>query len=287
LIRTQELEPQPDPGEENPGGESEGAEDETPLEQDPQVPGLASPLTLACDIADLWASLTPNTFYRGRFYVICDGEQYQSANIEFTTWESEDCPSIGYHDLTPNTWYHEYVDDVLEQGLMGSTPSDILVFSPDQVTTRSMIVTILYRLSGEQESASDQTKAEWRDACLARYTDVPADSWYMEAVAWAAARGVVNGTSDTTFSPDDVISREQFAVMLYRFADRIQDVSGRADLSVFADVYQISDWAWEAVSWANKEGLLSGKGDNILDPQGQATRAEAATLISRFVDWIR
>ena len=286
LIRAQEPE-QPDPGE----GGSEGPEEETqPGDnggEETVAPGLDTPVPLVCNIASLWGSLKPNTRYCARFYVICDGKQHQGANMEFTTWESEDCPSIGYRDLTPEIWYHEYVDDVLEQGLMGSTRQDILLFAPEQVTTRATIVTILYRLSGEQETASEQTKAEWREACLTRYEDVAADSWYTEAVGWALANGVVNGTSETTFSPDDVISREQFAVMLYRYADRVQDVTERADLSVFTDAAQISDWAWEAVSWANAEGLLNGKGENLLDPQGQASRAEAAALISRFVDWIQ
>ena len=108
-------------------------------------------------------------------------------------------------------------------------------------------------------------------------------TWYTDAVAWAAANGIVTGVSDTTFAPDAAITRESLAVILYRYAAMNEQAQGeKGDLTAFADGASVSDWAVDAMAWAVGEGILTGKSGNTLDPQGTATRAEVATILMRF-----
>ena len=147
-------------------------------------------------------------------------------------------------------------------------------FSPQQTTNRAMIVTILHRLEGTPAPGAQ-----------APFTDVPADQYYAEAVAWAAANSIVNGTSETTYAPLNNITREQMAAILYRYAQyKNYDVSGSADLSAFTDAASISDYAVSALQWAVDAGLINGKGNGILDPKGSATRAEVSAILSRFCE---
>jgi len=137
-----------------------------------------------------------------------------------------------------------------------------------------MIVTILHRLEGEPSSQESTA-----------FLDIPLDAWYADAVAWAAEHGIVVGYSDTAFGPNDPITREQMAAILYRYAQyKGYDVSAQADLSKFTDTGKISAYALPALQWANAEGLINGKGNGVLDPRGQATRAEAAAILMRFCE---
>ena len=120
-------------------------------------------------------------------------------------------------------------------------------------------------------------------AADAGFADVAVDDWYATAVNWAAANGIVNGISDDTFAPNDPITREQLAAMLMNYAQwKGQDTSARADLSHYSD--QPSTWAEDVVSWAVAEGLLAGVTDDELQPQGQATRAQVAAIMQRFLE---
>ena len=185
----------------------------------------------------------------------------------FTDADGE--PEKGYTDVPDGEWYAEAVQYVTERGLMNGTSET--TFSPMLSMSRSMLVTVLYRLAGEPEAGE------------CPFTDVPDGTWYTDAVAWAAANGIVTGVSETTFAPDAAITRESLAVILYRYADVKEQTQGeKGDLSAFADGASVSDWAVDAMAWAVGEGILNGKGGSTLDPQGTATRAEVTAMLMRF-----
>ena len=147
------------------------------------------------------------------------------------------------------------------------------LFSPNGTTTRAMIVTILHRLENQPASGSST------------FTDVPANQWYTNAVAWAAANGIVDGYGDGRFGPNDTITREQMAAILYRYAQfKGYDVSNTGNLSGYTDAAQVSEWARTAMGWANAQGLITGNTATTLNPTGSATRAEVATILMRFVE---
>ena len=171
-------------------------------------------------------------------------------------------------DVAPNAWYKDAVQYAYDNGLMTGT-SDT-EFAPEATTTRTMIVSILARLENVT-SAED-----------AGFADVSADDWYATAVNWAASAGVVSGTGDGNFSPNAAITREQLAAMLMNYsAWKGEDVSARADLSTYSD--QPSTWAEETMSWAVAEGLINGVTADQLQPQGNATRAQVAAILQRFL----
>jgi len=172
-----------------------------------------------------------------------------------------------FTDVAPNAWYKDAVQYAYDNGLMTGVSAN--EFAPDATTTRAMIVSILARLEGV-------TSAE-----AAGFADVN-DEWYATAVNWAANVGVVNGYEDNTFRPNQPITREQLAAILMNYAACIgQDVSARADLSNCTD--QPSTWAEETMQWAVAEGLISGVTNTELQPQGNATRAQVAAILQRFL----
>ncbi len=178
--------------------------------------------------------------------------------------------SLPFVDVPANMWYYGAVSYAYSRGLMNGVSAN--GFDPDGVTTRGQIVTILHRLEGEPAAAS-----------AGRFTDVAAGQWYTQAVNWAAEYGIVDGFGDGTFCPEDVITREQLAAILYRYT-RFKGVSTSASgsLAAFADAGSVSPWAVEALTWANGAGLINGKNGNLLDPTGSATRAEVATILMRI-----
>ena len=191
---------------------------------------------------------------------------------ETPTTPADPATGLPFTDVGPGDWFLENVKYVYEKGLMNGT-SDT-TFSPKKTTNRAMIVTILHRLEGTPAPGAP-----------APFTDVPAGQYYAEAVAWAAANSIVNGTSETTYAPLNNITREQMAAILYRYAQyKNYDVSGSADLSTFTDAASISDYAVSALQWAVDAGLINGKGNGILDPKGSATRAEVSAILSRFCE---
>ena len=178
---------------------------------------------------------------------------------------------LPFPDVTEGDWFYDAVVYAYETGLMDGVGDNL--FAPNSQTTRAQLVTILHRLAGEPEPGGDSG-----------FSDVAAGTWYTDAVAWAAQNGIVNGTTDTTFAPGDDITREQLAVILYRYAAyQGYDVSQRADLSGFGDASSISGYAQEALSWAHAQGLVLGFEDGSLRPQGTANRAQIAAVLMRFL----
>lgn len=178
---------------------------------------------------------------------------------------------LPFADVPASAWYYDAVRFVYERGMMAGTGNN--QFSPNVTTTRAMIVTILYRLENQPAAGSSN------------FTDVPADQWYTNAVAWAAANGIVGGYGDGRFAPNDIITREQMAAILYRYAQyKGYDVGNTGDLSRYVDASQVSGWALVAIGWANAQGLITGNTATTLNPNGYATRAEGATILMRFVE---
>lgn len=178
----------------------------------------------------------------------------------------ESCPMAAFMDADRSAWYHDGIHYCVEHGLMVGTSKT--TFSPNNATTRGMIVTILWRLEGSPLVSTSLN-----------YDDVKPEDWYGEAVRWADSAGVVTGYGNGKFGPNDTITREQMAAMLWRYAG-----SPKADgsLSSFVDGEQTSDWARLAMIWAVEQGLITGVGNDRLEPRGQATRAQAATILMRF-----
>lgn len=178
-------------------------------------------------------------------------------------------PDFPFADVAKGSWYYEGVRYAYENGLMSGTGEG--TFSPDLPTSRGMLVTILYRLAGSPAAGS------------ASFTDVAQGQWYADGVAWASANGVVSGYPDGSFRPNDTITREQMAAILYQYA-RIQGKldDSRADLSLFSDLDSLSAYAKEPMSWAVAQGLFSGVSADTLAPGGSTTRAQAAVILTAF-----
>lgn len=191
--------------------------------------------------------------------------------VSFVAIEDE-TPKADFADVAADAWYADAVQYVFENGMMSGTSET--TFSPDLTTTRGMIVTILYRL--ENEPAVTGTTA---------FTDVVADQYYANAVAWAAQNGIVAGSDATTFAPNNAITREQMAAILYRYAQfKGYDVSAKADLSTYIDAADVSAYATDAMAWASQTGLITGTSATTLSPAGQATRAQVATILMHFCE---
>ena len=182
----------------------------------------------------------------------------------------EPTPELPFIDVSEGDWFYDPVAWAYEEGLMTGTSAT--EFSPNLATTRGMIVSILHRLEG----------APTADA--AGFDDVADGAWYADAVNWAASEDIVAGMSADTFAPNDPITREQLAAILYNYAAyKGMDVSKRADLSGYTDAASISEWAEDVLSWANAEGLVNGMTETTLTPQGNATRAQVAAIFQRFL----
>ena len=181
----------------------------------------------------------------------------------------------GFTDVADTDWFADAVQYVSDNGMMNGTSQT--TFGPNETTTRGMIVTILYRLEGEPET--EATSA---------FADVAADMYYADAVNWAAANNIVTGYDDTSFGPDDTITREQMAAILYRYAQyKGYDVTtGGMALNEYTDAGQISEYAVPAMQWANENDLITGSTATTIEPQGNALRAEVATILMRFCEGI-
>lgn len=192
----------------------------------------------------------------------------------YAKWTEAPVSGLPFGDVKSADWFYNDVKYVYEKGMMAGTAAD--VFAPNTTTTRAMIVTILYRLEGSP--AVTGTSA---------FVDVPAGQWYTDAVNWAAANQIVKGTSATTFAPNDSITREQMAAILYRYAQyKGYDVTKKADLSGYSDNGQVSAYAKDALAWANAAKLINGVTNTTLAPQGNATRAQVSAILHRFCDGV-
>ena len=180
---------------------------------------------------------------------------------------------LPFRDVKATDWYYSAVSYAYENGMMGGTGGD--AFSPDAATTRGMIVTILHRLEGTP--AAEGTA----------FSDVAAGAYYANAVAWASENGIVGGYGNGKFGPDDPITREQLAAILYRYAQYAgRDVSVGEDTNIlsYTDFSDLSEWAIPAMQWACGAGLITGLGGGVLNPKGNATRAQAAAILMRFCE---
>lgn len=180
-----------------------------------------------------------------------------------------------FADVAADAWYADAVQYVYENGMMSGTSET--TFSPDVTTTRGMIVTILYRLEGSPDLSNENLGYP--------YADVDANAYYADAVYWARQNGIVSGMSAEQFAPNNAITREQMAAILYRYAQfKGYDVSAKADLSVYTDAAQVSTYATDAMAWANGAQLIAGTSQATLTPAGNATRAQVATILMRFCE---
>ena len=178
--------------------------------------------------------------------------------------------SLPFADVAEDAWFRSAVEYVYENGLMNGTTAT--TFTPNATTSRGMIVAILWRQAGSPTVDY-----------LMEFNDVAPTAYYGEAVRWAASEGIVGGYGDGRFGPNDTITRQQLAAILYRFAQQQgYDTSARADLSGYADLGAVSSYAVEALQWTNAEGLVNGTSATTLSPGGNATRAQAAVILSRF-----
>lgn len=175
--------------------------------------------------------------------------------------------------MKESDWFKKAVDYVTEKGLMSGTSDK--EFAPNLSTTRGIIVTTLWRLEGQPSA-----KAK------ANFTDVAEGEYYAEAVAWAAENNIVGGFGNGIFGPNDVITREQLASILYRYSKfkGYDTTQGGMSVCEFSDYSQLSNWAGESASWAVNAGLISGIGNSQLEPKVKATRGQVASILMHYCE---
>ncbi|MCH5351941.1 MAG: S-layer homology domain-containing protein, partial [Acutalibacter sp.] len=187
--------------------------------------------------------------------------------------KDETCPIWPYTDASTTAWYHDGVHYCIEKGLMKGYGNNI--WGPSNSLSRAMLTQILYNREGKPAVSGNIP-----------FTDVKGNTWYTKAVIWAEAKDVAEGYGNGRFGPNDPITREQLAAMLYRY-EQSQGGGFQGNWMFqmdFNDVADISGWAYEAICWCNMKGIVVGRGDGALDPRGNATRAEAAAMIMRYFE---
>ncbi len=181
--------------------------------------------------------------------------------------KDENCPMRRYTDINIEAWYHDGIHFCVENGLMNGEGNE--KFAPNAVLTRGMLAQILYNKAGRAAVTGNSA-----------FADVESGVWYANAVVWAAENGIVSGYGNGRFGPNDPITREQLAVMLYRHAG---SPTSPNLLLPFDDAENVSDYALDALRWAVEKDIMNGKGNGILDPKGRATRAEVAAMLQRYL----
>ncbi|WP_449240981.1 S-layer homology domain-containing protein [Desulfoscipio gibsoniae] len=177
---------------------------------------------------------------------------------------------LNFTDVTENAWYYDAVLYVDKNGLFSGTSNT--TFSPDVDMTRTMLVTVLYRLEGEPTVTAENS-----------FTDVEGGAWYANAVIWAVENGIVSGYGDGIFGTNDNTTREQMAAILYNYAKyKGYDITATTELAAYSDSGNISKWAETAMCWAVDKELISGTTATTLAPDGSATRAQVAAILMRF-----
>ena len=186
---------------------------------------------------------------------------------------SELCPTHHLSDVLVKAWYHDAVDHVVEHGIMTGTSAT--TFEPNTTLSRAMVAQILYNLEGQPDISEENLGYP--------YSDVDAEVWYGDAVYWARLNGVATGYEDNTFRPDKAVTREELAQMLYNYAQyKGITLPALGDLSKFLDGDKVSSWARTAMSWATGLGVINGYEDSTLEPGGDSTRAQAASILMNF-----
>lgn len=202
-----------------------------------------------------------------------DGKIFVTVRYDRRSHRLDGLGAVKYSDVADNAWYAPEVAEATQLGLVNGVSAT--QFAPEATASRAMLITILYRAQGSPAAAAPD------------FSDVPAGSWFTDAVGWGAKREIVLGFEDDTFRPDAAVTREQVAAILYRYASFCgYDTAARTPLERFDDAENVSDWAAEAVQWAVASGLLNGDrtgGRLLLQPQGSATRAQIAALLCRLL----
>lgn len=193
--------------------------------------------------------------------------EFQPVSASTTEPTPENSWSNPFTDVAESSWYYEAVRYVSENGLMNGVSST--VFAPEANLSRAMLAQILYNKAGKPSVTANST-----------FTDVTSGEWYSDAVTWAAANNIVGGYGNGRFGPNDNITREQLAVMLWRYAR--EPATAIKELN-FSDANEASGYALNALCWATENGIINGKGDNILDPKGFATRAQVAQMLMNYL----
>ena len=224
---------------------------------------------------ELAEGITPDDVTLVGTYTASDGiSTFRVTNTELHVGPGGEEPKFPFTDVKDGKWYTEAIKYVYYHGLMNGMTDT--TFEPNSNMSRAMLVTVLWRAEGSPAPKGTTP-----------FTDLKA-KWYKDAVAWAYENSIVKGMSDTTFAPNNSITREQIAAIFYRYAEfKGEDVSKRADISKFPDGSKVSKYARDAMSWAVAEGLISGTkvGDkDYLDPKGNATRAQVATILMRYLE---
>ena len=213
--------------------------------------------------------LTQDTTVYAKWEKIAEEVSEEPEEVE----ETEETETISFKDVKENDWFYEAVSYAVENGLMSGMSEDI--FAPNTPLTREMLAVVLYNVEGQPESAG-----------VNPFTDVKADIWYTDAILWANENGIVAGYDNGAYGVGDLITREQFATILYRYAQfkGYDTTQGGMAVREFSDYENISDYARPAMAWAVNAGIMGGMDDGTLMPQGKATRAEAATMLMNFCE---
>lgn len=215
---------------------------------------------------------TATATYEGKNYTDTKEVEVPALGHHYVDGVCDRCGAIKlpFTDVNEGDWFYDKVVYVYHNKLMTGTSET--TFEPNATLTRAMMVQILYNKEGRPAATTNGNP----------YTDVPKDQWYYNAVQWAYENKITSGTSETTFEPNSEVTREQFARFMYNYAGN-PAVSGKLD---FVDADQVSDWAYDAMVWANQNNIILGKkksdGSVVLDPRGNATRAEAATILMGY-----
>ncbi len=188
----------------------------------------------------------------------------------FTINKTPETAPMPYTDVKESHWYHDAVEYAFECGMMSGMTDT--TFGPNVATNRAMLVSVLWRFEGSPEGFKHS------------FSDVKASHYFDKAVAWAYQNGIVAGKSETRYAPNDKLTREQMAAILYRYAKYAgKDTTAEADLSAFKDLKKLDKYALDAMKWANGKGIITGMNAVTLDPDGNATRAQLASILMRFL----
>lgn len=187
--------------------------------------------------------------------------------------QDETCPIWPFTDASTTVWYHDGVHFCIDEGLMEGYGGDL--FGPNDTLSRAQLCQIVYNMEGQPDVTGDSV-----------FTDVADGAWYADAVTWAAENGIVGGYGNGKYGPDDPITREQLAAILWRYAQAkgYDTTQGGMAIREYADFDQISSYAAEAMTWAVNTGIINGTSSTTLSPQGSATRAQVATILMRFIE---
>ena len=203
--------------------------------------------------------------------VLKDGKPVAQLSLtHLTAFVVTRLPAITFADVKKGDWYYDAVVYASVNGLFTGVSED--EFAPKDHMTRAMLAVVLYRMAGSPAVTGESA-----------FSDVQSGAWYSSAVLWASQNGIVNGLENGSFGVGQNVTRQQMAAMLLRYAAyKGYDTLAAADLSAFADANEVADWAEAAMSWANAAGLITGRSETTLAPDGTATRAEVATILQRF-----